>query len=365
MTYSGTNGEYHEWEKINDIRTVFWVVKKTGTDSNRFLLGDWSGSGSGGDYNFHSNGNNYFHSGHASTAHGGILRENGSLISNPSGTPLPQNLSVISLQSDSDLRASNFTNDRNINGRTWKGDLAELLIFNESLEEEEVEFIEGYLAHKWGLVSSLDGAHIYKSSPPEKEFAEPFTFGNGQQLEPAYFEFLHYLPAYREEDLISRWDLEESIVERSGKIRVFDLGPAKNDGFLQDNAHLAAGRFGRALSLDGTGDYLDIPRFRGARSTQNLSFSSWIKLANTGSSEDSDDASIFSTAGSSTNHARLWYDINANSIGNRTYSFTLGSPIALFNRTSGTDGLGVANQWQFIVGVESGRSPTLSEWLPD
>ena len=37
MTYSGTNGEYHEWEKINDIRTVFWVVK-TGTDSSRFCL---------------------------------------------------------------------------------------------------------------------------------------------------------------------------------------------------------------------------------------------------------------------------------------------------------------------------------------
>ena len=53
----------------------------------------------------------------------------------------------------------------------------------------------------------------------EKEFAEPFTFGNGQQLEPAYFEFLHYLPAYREEDLISRWDFEESIVERIGKIK--------------------------------------------------------------------------------------------------------------------------------------------------
>ena len=62
MTYSGANGEFHEWEKINDIRTVFWVVRKSGTDSNRFLLG------SRDDYNFHSNGNNYFHSRYASTA---------------------------------------------------------------------------------------------------------------------------------------------------------------------------------------------------------------------------------------------------------------------------------------------------------
>ena len=68
-----------------------------------------------------------------------------------------------------------------------------------------------------------------------------------------------------------------------------------------------------------------LPKFRGGYNSRNLTFSAWIKLLNSGSSEDSDDASIFSTDGSSTNHARLWYDINANGIGNRTYSFILGS----------------------------------------
>ena len=55
MTYSGTSGEYHEWEKISDIKTVFWVVRKNGTDSDPFLLGDLN------DYNFHSLGSNYLH----------------------------------------------------------------------------------------------------------------------------------------------------------------------------------------------------------------------------------------------------------------------------------------------------------------
>ena len=127
MTYSGAHGEYHDWKKISDIRTVFWVVRKNGIDSNRFLLGDWTGSGSSGDYNFHASGNNYLHSGHASTAYAGTLRENGSVITNPQGTPLPQSLSVISLRSYSDLKASNFSNDRNIGGRTWKGDLGNCL----------------------------------------------------------------------------------------------------------------------------------------------------------------------------------------------------------------------------------------------
>ncbi len=224
MTYSGADGEYHDWEKINDIRTVFWVVRKNGTDSNRFLLGDWTGSGSGGDYNFHTSGNNYLHSGHASTAYAGTLRENGSLISNPQDTPLPQNLSVISLRSYSDLKASNFTNDRNNGGRTWKGDLGELLIFNESLEDDEIESIEGYLAHKWGIEGSLIAGHPYESSPPAKDFGQPFTFGNGQELENIHFELLHYLPAYRENDLISRWDFEDSIIDPNGKTRIIDLG---------------------------------------------------------------------------------------------------------------------------------------------
>ena len=48
---------------------------------------------------------------------------------------------------------------------------------------------------------------------------------------------------------------------------------------------------------------------------------------------------------------RLWYDVNTAGVGNRTYSFILGSPVAIFNRTSGTDGIGIANQWQLLVAV--------------
>ena len=353
MTYSGANGEFHEWEKINDIRTVFWVVRKSGTDSNRFLLG------SRDNYNFHSNGNNYFHSGHASIAANADIRENGNSISNPQGTALPQSLSIISLRSYTELKASNFTNDRNIGGRTWKGDLGELLIFNEALEDDEIESIEGYLAHKWGLQGSLNGSHPYKSTPPDFEFGEAFVSDNGQDLEPLYYEFLHSIPAYREEDLISRWDFEEFTEDRSGLLRIQDLGPARNDGLIVGNAHLVSGKFGKALKLDGNGDYLNLPKLRGARQAKNLSFTAWINLAQTGSSDDTDDATIFSTAGLSNNHARLWYDINTDITGSRTYSLTLGSTAALFNRASGPAGLGVANQWQFLVGVMNEDSRAL------
>ena len=160
MNYSGANGEYHGWSTINNARTIFWVVSKSGTDSNRFLLGDLS------TYNFHASGKNYFHSRHASTAYNSVIRENGVFISNAETTPLPQNLSIISLKSESDLIASNFSNDRNIGGRTWKGDLGELLIFGTTLDGEDIKRIEGYLAHKWKLNENLEENHPFKSNAP-------------------------------------------------------------------------------------------------------------------------------------------------------------------------------------------------------
>ena len=125
--------------------------------------------------------------------------------------------------------------------------------------------------------------------------------------------------------MISRWDFEEFTEDRNDQLRIRDLGPARNDGFIVGNAHLTAGKFGKALKLDGNGDYLNLPKLRGARQAQNLSFTAWIHLAQTGSSDDQDDATIFSTAGNSNTHARLWYDINTDITGSRTYSLTLGS----------------------------------------
>ena len=67
----------------------------------------------------------------------------------------PTSLSLITLRTNGDVQANNFSSDRGINGRSWKGNLGELLIFNEELEDTEIESIEGYLAHKWGLENFL------------------------------------------------------------------------------------------------------------------------------------------------------------------------------------------------------------------
>ncbi len=76
----------------------------------------------------------------------------------------PSGISIMSLVTTADVQANNFSNDRNIGGRYVNGDLAELIIFNKDFTLGEVQMVEGYLAHKWGLTGDLPSSHPYKSS---------------------------------------------------------------------------------------------------------------------------------------------------------------------------------------------------------
>ena len=48
----------------------------------------------------------------------------------------------------------------------WRGQLGEVLVYNGVLTTPERQEIEGYLAHKWGLVASLPNNHPYKKFRP-------------------------------------------------------------------------------------------------------------------------------------------------------------------------------------------------------
>ena len=144
MRYSGTNGEYHSFNRISDIRTVFWVFKRN--SGGWFLLGDTS------TYHFHSNGGSLFH---GTYAHVGIKTGSSFAIN---GAPYdiygswPTDISIASLVTSQNVRANNFSNDRNIGGRYANGDLGELLIFNTALSAADVNRVYSYLSFKWGLM---------------------------------------------------------------------------------------------------------------------------------------------------------------------------------------------------------------------
>ena len=92
MRYSGADGDYHEWTDLNDIRTIFWVIKAESTNGG-FLLGDDNR------YDFHNNsGNppNFWHGSHASAnVRNGNLSINGTR--NISGTSTAINASLSGL----------------------------------------------------------------------------------------------------------------------------------------------------------------------------------------------------------------------------------------------------------------------------
>lgn len=50
--------------------------------------------------------------------------------------------------------------------RFYQGTIHEVLIFNTSLSADRRQKMEGYLAHKWGLVSNLPSNHPFKTSAP-------------------------------------------------------------------------------------------------------------------------------------------------------------------------------------------------------
>jgi hypothetical protein len=156
MRYSGTNGQYHSFSDVNDIRTVFWVLKKSG--------GWFPLLGKNNNYYFHSGGGNLLDANHAHVnVKGGDLWVNGT-SKPPLGTPFPTSLSILSLRTVGNAEANNFANDRNINNRYGNGDLAELVIYNRELNNGEIQEIEGYLAHKWALAGSLPSSHPWKST---------------------------------------------------------------------------------------------------------------------------------------------------------------------------------------------------------
>ena len=92
MRYSADD-QYHGFPAMTDIRTVFWVVKRTGSDTgHRFLLGHNTA------YNFHGNGLKLWSTHSAvSNVTSGTTRLNGSVI-NGTTTDAPTSLSILSVK---------------------------------------------------------------------------------------------------------------------------------------------------------------------------------------------------------------------------------------------------------------------------
>ena len=160
MRYDGSG--FHHWLDINDSRTIFWVVRAE-SNNDGFLIGD------NDKFHFHNSLSSplkFWHPTHTFAAvRDGNLSINGSRNVDGVNTSMNSSLSdltIVTLQTSGDVEASRFSADRTFLSRKWKGDLAELLISSEELTEDQINKMEGYLAHKWGLLDGLPSTHPYK-----------------------------------------------------------------------------------------------------------------------------------------------------------------------------------------------------------
>lgn len=158
VRFDGTNNSYYTWARLDNIRSVFWVIREdTDARVNRFLLGS---EGIGNIYHFHRNpgATKYMWNPntHANVV-GGVTRLNGEIVNGMQTRPPSGNLGIVSVVTAGNVTANSFSSDRwaapqNVRPhRTWDGDLAELLIYSRPLSDEEEYAVGVYLTEKYAL----------------------------------------------------------------------------------------------------------------------------------------------------------------------------------------------------------------------
>lgn len=85
-----------------------------------------------------------------------LFNRNGSVITGTTGLNVGEAGSVSTIGARADLASTTYLD----------GSIAELVVVNGISSVIEVQKLEGYLAHKWGLTANLPAGHPYKSAAP-------------------------------------------------------------------------------------------------------------------------------------------------------------------------------------------------------
>jgi len=144
--------DFYNFTKVTDIRTVFWVINETDYSEPHFLLGDDQNYdfSRGMDNSDQPNGA-FWHSIYTSNnIRTGSTFLNRNLVIDPFNEQLPTGrFNVVSMVTAGNVVANQLTRDRDLSGRTWKGDIAEIIIYNQPLSDNDRQMVENYLYNKW------------------------------------------------------------------------------------------------------------------------------------------------------------------------------------------------------------------------
>jgi autotransporter-associated beta strand protein len=151
VVFSAGNADWFEFDDINTIRTVFWVLRDNSGDSDwQFLLGDDNV------WHFHSGNTTKIYDGNASAnVRNGTSKLNGAVIDGLT-TDRPNDFAIISVVTLGNVEASRVSYDRTF-ARSWEGEIAEILIYDVALSSEDEILVGDYLAYKYGLTTTYSG----------------------------------------------------------------------------------------------------------------------------------------------------------------------------------------------------------------
>ena len=198
MRYHSKSNDYHEFKEIKNIRTVFWVMSKTSGNSGSPLCHPSA-------HHFYSNGDKFWHPKHTHEhIPNGSLRIDG--IEASSASQYPNKLAVVSLRTMGDVMASRIGRDRNHSGKyNWNGEIGEILIFSDALNDKQIIKVENYLIKKWKVKRKPDiqyakpmaylsfddrnGNHYPNSADRSKDAT---TNGNNKEVEGKFGKGIHF-----------------------------------------------------------------------------------------------------------------------------------------------------------------------------
>ena len=164
-TSTPNNGEYpslrlnsRSTTTINvTVTSIFYVVSYTGGSVySTYSFPGLLGNGGYDNYLFgHTNNTNI----HSQLIYGHKIYINGN---DTRTVPDINKLAIIEVFSTSPTNLVNAMIGSGDSGLQWDGYVCEIIMFNTVLTVEQRQIIEGYLANKWGLLSSLPANHPYK-----------------------------------------------------------------------------------------------------------------------------------------------------------------------------------------------------------
>ena len=148
-------GDYFKFNRIANIRTVFWVLKENaGLSDGHFLLGDDSA------YHFHragANGSIWSNVYASASVLNGTTRLMGSVVNGTTTALAAGQFQVISLVTSGNVQANQICQDRVYHG-SWQGDIAEIIIYTTPLSMSDEAKVHEYLQAKYALGAPVNTA---------------------------------------------------------------------------------------------------------------------------------------------------------------------------------------------------------------